>query len=563
MDIKSYFQVLLFIFLVIVCTPFLGNFIYRVFDEKGPARIFFLSSLEKFVYKVCRIDPLEEMNWKVYTCQLLLFNLFGGSLTFLIQILQNLLLVNPEQMKNVPPLLALNTAVSFMTNTNWQAYAGETTLSYFTQMFVLAVQNFLSVATAIAVVIALARGFVRQASNTIGNVWSDLTKSTLYILLPMSIVIALILMQQGVVQSFSPYINATTLDGVQQKIPLGPAASQVAIKMLGTNGGGFFNANSAHPFENPTPLSNFIEILAIFLIPAALTYAFGKLIGATKQGWILFLAMMIIFCTGLGFALYAEHMHNPFLNVSGCMEGKEVRFGINGSVLFATTTTAASCGAVNCMHESLTPINGLITMFNMMTGEVSFGGVGSGFYGMILYAITAVFIAGLMVGRTPEYLGKKIEAFEIKMAVIGILASPMVLLLFAAIACSVKDGLASVSGQGITGLNEILYGFASVANNNGSAFGGLNAGTPFYLTLTSVAMLVGRFATMVAVLAISNKLAMKKIQPVSSGTFPTDGVLFLILLIGTVLIVGALNFFPVLSIGPIMEHLLMMGGKGL
>jgi K+-transporting ATPase ATPase A chain len=493
----------------------------------------------------------------------LLFNLLGGILTFLILTVQNVLIANPEQMKNVPSLLAFNTAVSFMTNTNWQAYAGETTLSHFTQMFVLSVQNFLSVATAIAVVLVLARGFIRQTTATIGNVWSDLTKSTLYILLPLSVLIALILMQQGVVQNFSPYTHATTLEGMQQIIPSGPVASQEAIKMLGTNGGGFFNANSAHPFENPTPLTNFIEILAIFLIPAALTYAFGKLIGATKQGWVLFLAMMIIFCIGLGFALYAEHMYNPFLNVSGCMEGKEVRFGINGSVLFSMTTTAASCGAVNCMHESLSPISGLIAMFNMMTGEVIFGGVGSGFYGMVLYAIVAVFIAGLMVGRTPEYLGKKIDAFEIKMSVIGILASPMILLLFAAVASSTKAGSASLTAQGIIGLNEILYGFASVANNNGSAFGSLNASTPFYLVITSIAMLAGRFATMIVVMAISGKLAMKKMQPISSGTFPTGGILFLTLLIGTVLIVGALNFFPVLSIGPILEHLLMMSGKGL
>lgn len=563
MDIKSYFQILLFILLIIVCTPILGNFIYLIFDGKKPLRIFLLSTLENVIYKVCRIDPYQEMNWKVYTGYLLLFNLMGGVLTFLIQILQSVLIANPEQMQNVPLLLAFNTAISFMTNTNWQAYSGETTLSYFTQMFVLAVQNFLSVATAIAVVIALARGFVRQTNTTIGNVWSDITKSTVYILLPLSVCIAFILMQQGVIQSFTPYTHATTLEGVQQIIPSGPVASQEAIKMLGTNGGGFFNANSAHPFENPTPLTNFIQILSIFLIPAALTYAFGKLIGATRQGWVLFLAMLIIFSTGLGFALYAEHMHNPFLKVSGCMEGKEVRFGIDGSVLFSMTTTAASCGAVNCMHESLSPIGGLIAMFNMMTGEVIFGGVGSGFYGMILYAIIAVFIAGLMVGRTPEYLGKKIDAFEIKMSVIGILASPMVLLLFAAIACTTKAGTSSLTAQGIIGLNELLYGFASVANNNGSAFGGLNASTPLYLILTSIAMLVGRFTTMIAVLAISGKLAMKKIQPVSSGTFPTDGALFLILLIGTVVIIGALNFFPVLSIGPILEHLLMISGKGL
>jgi K+-transporting ATPase ATPase A chain len=476
---------------------------------------------------------------------------------------QNSLFANPENIKSISPLLALNTAVSFMSNTNWQAYAGETTLSYLSQMVGLTVQNFLSAATAIAVVVALARGFVRQSAAMIGNVWTDLVKGTIYILLPLSCAMTIVLIEQGVVQTFSPYINATTLDGVLQKIPLGPAASQIATKMIGVNGGGFFNANSAHPFENPTPVTNFIEILAIFLIPAALTFAFGKLIGSKKQGWILFLAMMIIFSTGLGGALIAEHQYNPVLNVSECLEGKEVRFGVTGSVLFSTVTTAASCGAVNCMHESLSPLAGLVALFNMMIGEVAFGGVGSGLYGMILYAIIAVFIAGLMVGRTPEYLGKKIESFEIKMAVIGILASPMMLLLFAAIACSIKAGTSSVSAQGIIGLNEILYGFASTSNNNGSAFGGLNSATPFFLITTTIAMLFGRFATMIAVLAIAGRLVFKKVQPISNGTFPTDGPLFLILLIGTVLIVGALNFFPVLSIGPILQHFLMVTGKGL
>lgn len=561
MGLIGYFQIFLFVLLIIALTPILGNFIYRVFDEKKPVK--FLSALEKFIYKVCRIDPAIEMSWKAYTGQLLLFNTIGCGLVFLLQLFQHTFPNNPEHLKNVPPLLSMNTAVSFMTNTNWQAYAGETTLSYFTQMFGLAVQNFLSVATAIAVVIALSRGFVRQSNKHIGNVWSDLTKSTLYILLPLSIILAVILIQQGVVQSFSPYLNAATLEGADQHIPLGPAASQVAIKMLGTNGGGFFNANSAHPFENPTPLSNFLEILAIFLIPASLTYAFGKLIGSTKQSWVLFGAMLIIFCTGLTCALFAEHMYNPFLNISGCMEGKEVRFGINASVLFSTVTTAASCGAVNCWHESLSPLNGLINMFNMMTGEVVFGGVGSGFYGMVLYAITAVFIAGLMVGRTPEYLGKKLEAFEIKMAVIGLLASPTILLLLSALACSVKGGFSATSGQGIIGLNEILYGFTSAANNNGSAFGGLNAGLPFYLIATSIAMFTGRLATMIAVLAISGSLAQKRTRPVSTGTFPTDGTVFLLLLVATILIVGALNFFPVLSIGPLLEHLLMLSGKGL
>jgi K+-transporting ATPase ATPase A chain len=379
----------------------------------------------------------------------------------------------------------------------------------------------------------------------------------------LSFIFALVLVEQGTPQTLQQYATVTTMEGQQQTIPLGPAASQIVIKQLGTNGGGFFNANSAHPFENPTPLSNFLEIFLIFLIPAALTFAFGKMIGSTRQGWVIFGAMMILFCAGLTVSLIGENGFNHVLNVNAPMEGKELRFGTTGSALFATVTTAASCGAVNCMHESLSPLSHLVTMFNMMVGEVIFGGVGSGLYGMILYAIMAVFIAGLMVGRTPEYLGKKIDAFEVKMSVIGILASSVILLVLAAIAISTKAGTSSLAAQGSPGLNEIIYTFASTANNNGSAFGSVSANTPFYNIITAIAMLVGRFATLLAILAIAGSLAGKKIKQASEGTFPTDGLVFLFLLIGTVVIVGALNFFPVLSIGPILEHLLMLSGKGM
>ena len=563
MDTHDFFQLIVFVGALCITTPLLGWYIARIYDDKNPLRLPGFHSLERVIYRLCRIDPDQPMHWKTYAGAVLVFSGFGVAMVFLVQLLQRHLPLNIQHFPGVEVILALSTAVSFMTNTNWQAYAGETTMAYLTQMAALAVQNFLSPATAIAVVAALARGFSRKSSRSIGNFWSDLTKAVIYILLPLSFIFALILVEQGTPQTLKQYATATTLEGQEQIIPLGPAASQIAIKQLGTNGGGFFNANSAHPFENPTPLSNFFELFAIFLIPAALTWAFGKMIGSTRQGWALFFAMMILFCAGLLVSLLGENGFNPVLNVNAPLEGKELRFGTTGSALFATVTTAASCGAVNCMHESLSPLSHLATMFNMMVGEVIFGGVGSGLYGMVLYAIMAVFIAGLMVGRTPEYLGKKIDAFEVKMSVIGILGSSVILLMLAAIAISVKAGISSLSTQGCAGLSEIIYAFASVSNNNGSAFGGLNANTPFYNVMTAIAEIGGRFTTLLAVLAIAGSLAMKKIKPASEGTFPTDGLLFLCLLIGTVVIVGALNFFPVLSIGPILEHLLMMSGKGM
>jgi potassium-transporting ATPase potassium-binding subunit len=563
MDTLDFFQLIVFICGLCITTPLMGWYIARIYDDKNPLRLPAFRTLEKVIYKICRVDPEQPMHWKSYAWSVLLISIFGMVSVFLLQMLQRRLPLNPQNMPGVEFFLALNTAISFVTNTNWQAYFGETTMGYFTQMAALTVQNFLSAATGIAVVAALARGFSRKSSRSIGNFWSDLTKAVLYILLPLSFVFALVLVEQGTPQTLKKYVTATTLEGQTQTIPLGPAASQIAIKQLGTNGGGFFSANSAHPFENPTPLSNFLEIFMIFLIPAALTWAFGKMIGSTSQGWIIFGAMMILFCAGLTVSLIGENGFNHVLNVNAPMEGKELRFGTTGSALFATVTTAASCGAVNCMHESLSPLSHLVTMFNMMVGEVIFGGIGSGLYGMVLYAIMAVFIAGLMVGRTPEYLGKKIDVFEVKMSVIGILASSVILLVLAAIAIVTKAGNSSLAAQGAPGLNEIIYAFASASNNNGSAFGSLNANTPFYNIATATAMIVGRFTTLLTVLAIAGSLAAKKIKPASGGTFPTDGFLFLFLLIGTVVIVGALNFFPVLSIGPVLEHLLMLNGKGM
>jgi K+-transporting ATPase ATPase A chain len=563
MDAHDLFQLIVFVGALCVTTPILGWYIARIYDDKNPMRLPGFHAIECVIYRLCRIDPNEPMHWKRYASAVLLISILGMAFVFLFQLLQGHLPFNTQHLPGVEFFLALNTAVSFVTNTNWQAYAGETTMGYFTQMAALAVQNFLSAATGIAVVAALARGFSRKSSRSIGNFWSDITRAVVYILLPLSFIFALVLVGQGTPQTLTQYATVTTMEGAQQTIPLGPAASQIVIKQLGTNGGGFFNANSAHPFENPTPLSNFLEIFLIFLIPAALTFAFGKMIGSARQGWVLFGAMMILFLAGLTVSLIGENGFNPVLNVTAPMEGKELRFGTTGAALFATATTAASCGAVNCMHESLSPLSHLVTMFNMMVGEVIFGGVGSGLYGMILYAIMAVFIAGLMVGRTPEYLGKKIDAFEVKMSVIGILASSVILMVLAAIAISTKAGTSSLAATGVPGLNEIIYAFASVSNNNGSAFGGLNANTPFYNIATAIAMLTGRFATLLAILAIAGSLAGKKIKPASEGTFPTDGPVFLCLLIGTVVIVGALNFFPVLSIGPILEHLLMISGKGM
>jgi potassium-transporting ATPase potassium-binding subunit len=561
MHLVDFIQVAVYIGLLCILTPILGSFMAKVLMGKKTFLSPVFSHFENALYKTCGIDNEKEMTWKEYCIALLLFNGIAIIVLFLLQVFQKSLPLNPQNLSGVSWPLSLNTAVSFVTNTNWQAYAGETTVSYLTQMLGLAVQNFLSAATGMAVFAALARGLSRTSMPTIGNFRVDIIRSTVYVLLPLSLVFALILASQGVVQTFSPYVTATTLEGQNQTVPLGPAASQIAIKQLGTNGGGFFNVNSAHPFENPTPLSNFLEMLAILLLPAALTYTFGKMVGSQRQGWVLFSVMLLLFVAGLFASLCAEHASNPVLGASGSLEGKELRFGVTNSVIWSTATTAASNGSVNAMHESLSPVAGMVAMFNMMVGEVIFGGVGSGMYGMIAYAILAVFIAGLMVGRTPEYLGKKIDSFEVKMSVVAVLLSSIAVLCLTAVACSTKTGLSACSTGGTHGFGEILYAFSSTSNNNGSAFAGLDANTLFYNLSTAFAMIVGRFSVIVPMLAIAGSVGAKKTMAMSSGTFPTDGALFVVLLIGTVVIVGALNFFPALCLGPIVEHLMFLGGR--
>jgi K+-transporting ATPase ATPase A chain len=557
---STFIQIALFLGSIVFFTPVLGKYMKKVFSgEKHPLTQVF-GWLERGIYRFCGVDSREEMNWKKYLISLLWFNLFGFVIVFALQLTQAWLPLNPSNVGNASWHLALNTAVSFITNTNWQSYSGENTMSYLTQMVGLGVQNFLSAATAFGVLIALMKGLTRSVTQSLGNFWVDITRAVVYVLLPMSIVFALFLVSQGVVQTFSRYTDVTTLEGAKQVIPLGPAASQIAIKQLGTNGGGFFGANSAHPFENPNPLSNFLEMLALILIPAALTYTYGLFIGSKKQGWIIFGAMFIILCVGLGFSIYAEYANNAALHIAGSMEGKEVRFGITNSVIWSTVTTAVSNGSVNCMHDSLTPIAGLVAMFNLMLGEVIFGGVGSGLYGMIAFVILTVFIAGLMVGRTPEYLGKKIESFEVRMALIAVLAPAVCILIFTALAISTQSGLSALTNKGPHGLSEILYAFASCSGNNGSAFAGLSTNTPFYNVLLSLCMLVGRFSVIIPMLAIAGSMAGKKITPVSAGTFHTDNFMFLILLLAVILIVGGLTFFPALSLGPILEQLLMHAG---
>ncbi len=560
MTTQDVIQVILFIAILIGLTPLLGSYLFQVFTGEKHLLQPLFGWFEKFLYKFIKLNPSEESNWKTYVLGLLIFNLIGFVFLFLIQLIQAWLPLNPANLPNVSWHSAFNTAVSFMTNTNWQGYAGETTMSYFVQMIGLTVQNFLSAATGIAVIVAVARGISRKSTDKIGNFWTDLTRSTLYVLLPLSILFAVILVGQGVIQNFKTYETVQTLQGTQQVIPMGPAASQIAIKQLGTNGGGFFNANSSHPFENPTPFSNFLQILAIFLIPAALTYMYGKMVGSRRHGWTIFTAMMILFMAGLTVSLYAEYSANPIFGHTHLMEGKETRFGITNSVLFSVVTTDASCGAVNAMHDSLTPLSGMIPMINMMLGEVIFGGVGAGLYGMVVFIILTVFIAGLMVGRTPEYLGKKIGAFEVQMAIIANLVTSFAILIFTAWASVSNLGLSSLNNAGPHGFSEILYAYTSAAGNNGSAFAGLNANTLFYNLTLGLVMLIGRFGVIIPVLAIAGSLAGKKITPPSLGTFRTDNWLFLILLIGVILIVGGLTYFPALSLGPVVEHLLLNGG---
>jgi K+-transporting ATPase ATPase A chain len=550
-------QIVLFMVALAVLSPLLGRYMAKVFmGEKHILKPVF-GWLEKSVYRVSGIKSEEEMNWKTYLYGVLLFNLLGMVFLFLLQMFQAYLPLNTEKLPNVSWHLSFNTAASFITNTNWQSYSGENTLSYLVQMMGLTVQNFVSAATGIAVVLALIRGLTRKTTDALGNFWADMTRSVIYVLLPLSIILTMVFVSQGAVQTFSHYVKATTLQGTEQVIPLGPAASQSVIKQLGTNGGGFFNANAAHPFESPTPFTNFLEMLALLIISASLVFTYGHYMKSKRQARAIFITMFILFAVGLAISLWSEYSHNNVLNVSGNMEGKETRFGIANSVLYSVVTTDASCGAVNCMHDSLSPLSGMVSMFNLMLGEIIFGGVGSGLYGIIIFIILTVFIAGLMVGRTPEYLGKKVEAFEMKMAILAVLAPSIVIKLFSAIACSVPAGLSSLNNAGPHGLTEILYAFSSAAGNNGSAFAGLNANTVFYNLMIGFGMLIGRFGVIVPVMAIAGSMAKKKITPVSSGTFRTDNWLFVMLLISVILIVGGLTFFPPLALGPIVEHFLM------
>ena len=561
MSAQDVIQVILFLALLIGLTPILGKYMSKVFTGEKHLMQPVLGWLERLTNRITGVNANDEANWKSYAFCLLLFNLIGFVFVYLIQLFQANLPLNPGHLQNVSWHSAFNTSVSFVTNTNWQGYGGETTLSYFVQMIGLTVQNFVSAATGMAVLLAVIRGVSRKTTDRLGNFWSDLTRSTLYVLLPLSILFAITLVGQGVVQNFKTYETVQTVQGAQQIIPMGPTASQIAIKQLGTNGGGFFNANSAHPFENPTPFSNFLEMLFILLIPAALTYTYGKMVGSTRQGWTIFSVMIILLVTGLCISFYAEYSANPIFGNLPLMEGKETRFGITNSLLWATSTSAASNGSVNAMHDSLSPLSGMVAMINIMLGEIIFGGVGAGLYGMVIFIILTVFIAGLMVGRTPEYLGKKIEAFEVQMAIIAILAPSFVILLFTAWASVSGAGLSSLNNSGPHGFSEILYAYSSAAGNNGSAFAGLNANTPFYNITLGLGMLIGRFGVIIPVLAIAGNMAKKKITPPSAGTFRTDNWLFMGLLIAVTLIVGGLTFFPALSLGPVVEHLLM--GKGM
>ena len=579
-------QIAIFFGLIFICTKPLGAFMANLFEGRRTFLHPALRWLEVLTYKMIGVKEEVEQRWTQYTAALLSFSIFGFLLTYLLQRAQGFLPFNPQHFNasNVPPDLAFNTATSFMTNTNWQAYSGEATMSYFVQMAALAVQNFASAAAGIAIAVALIRGFSRQEKKTIGNFWVDVTRCTVYVLLPMSIVAGLLYVSLGSIQNLKPYTEVTTVEGVKQVIAQGPVASQEAIKQLGTNGGGFFNANSAHPFENPNPLSNLLAMFLIFVIPGALTYTFGKMVGDTRQGWAIFAAFSVMFLIGVFVCYHFEQAGNPILTnlgvqsaatsgqSGGNMEGKETRFGIANSALFATVTTDASCGAVNSMHDSFTPMGGLVPMFNIMTGEVIFGGVGAGLYGILLYCILAVFIAGLMVGRTPEYIGKKIEQKEVKMAMVAVIATAFSILVFSALSAVItfpakgywnpQGALtANMNNSGPHGLSEILYAYVSSTGNNGSAFAGITVNTPWYDLTLGLAQLIGRFLFLIPLLAAAGSLAAKKKIPSTSGTFPTHGPLFVGLLVGTVIIVGALTFFPALSLGPLVEHYLMQSGK--
>jgi K+-transporting ATPase ATPase A chain len=566
MTMNDLFPILLFLCVLTLFAVPLGEFMAKVFSGRSNFLTRIVGPVEKLLYRLFGIDERDEMSWKTYAFSLVIFNAIGIVVLFVLQLIQGWLPFNPQKFGAVRWDTALNAAISFVTNTNWQSYSGEQTMSYLTQMLGLSVQNFLSAAVGLASVVALIRGFIRKTVNTIGNFWVDLTRSLLYVLIPLTIIWALVLVSQGVVQTLSPSINARTLESQQQAIAVGPAASQVAIKQLGTNGGGFFNANSAHPFESPTPLTDFMEVFGLMMIPASLPFTLGAMLNKRRQGWAIYASMMILFLIGLSVTLRAELQGSPILEKIGIldgvnMEGKEVRFGVIHSILFAQSTTATACGAVNSMHDSLMPLSGLVLIFNMAVGEVIFGGVGVGLIGMMIYAILTMFLAGLMIGRTPEFIGKKLEPYEMIMSVIAILSSAITLLVFSSIAVSSRVGLSSLNNAGPHGLSEILYAYASASNNNGSAFAGLNADTLFYNLTTSFAMLIGRFTTILPALAIAGSLAKKKVVPVSGGTFPTTSKLFVVMLVSVVIIVGALTFIPALTLGPLLEHLFVQIGK--
>ena len=575
MDVYGWLQLILFVGILLACTRPMGVYLKSVLDADGKTFLDPMARpLERLLYRLAGIDCKIEQTWKQYAVTLCLFSLVSLLFTYAILRLQHLLPLNPQGFGPVSPDLAFNTAVSFTTNTNWQSYGGESTMSYFSQMVGLTFHNFLSAASGIAVAAALVRGIARHSAKTIGNFWVDIIRINLYLLLPLCLIYSLFLVSQGMIQNFQPYTKAAVINTVinghaadTQIIAQGPMASQVAIKMLGTNGGGFMNANAAHPFENPTPLSNFIQMLSIFLIPSGLTYYLGRMVKNQRHGWIVWGSMLVLFLAAFLVCWWAEAAGNPRLQalgvdpLGGNMEGKEVRFGIFNSALFATITTDASCGAVNAMHDSLTPLGGLVPLFNIQLGEIVFGGVGSGLYGMLVFVVLAVFLCGLMVGRTPEYLGKKIEAYDVKMSVLTVLILIFSILGFTAWAAASSWGLAGIANKGPHGLSELLYAFSSATGNNGSAFAGLGTNTAWFNTTLGIAMLLGRFFMIIPILALAGSLAQKKLIPASEGSLPVSGFTFMAMLIGTVLIVGALTFFPVLALGPLVEHFLMTGSN--
>jgi K+-transporting ATPase ATPase A chain len=565
MTFEGWILILGFVGILLALTKPVGLWLFALYEGRRTPIHAILGPVETGFYKLSGIDPKQEQGWRRYAVHMLMFNVVLMALTYAVLRLQGVLPGNPQGLAGLSPHLAFNTAISFTTNTNWQSYAGESTMSNFSQMFGLTIHNFLSAATGIALAFALFRGFARRSSATIGNFWADMTRVTLYVLLPICVVVTIFYIASGVPQTMAGTVDITTLEGLKQTLTLGPVASQEAIKMLGTNGGGFFNANSAHPFENPTALTNLVQMLSIFLIGFGLTWTFGKAVGNTRQGWAILSAMLVLFLAGVTVTYWQEAAGNPILHnigvAGGNMEGKEVRFGIAASALFSVVTTAASCGAVNGMHDSFTALGGMIPLLNIQLGEVVIGGVGAGIYGFLLFAILAVFVAGLMVGRTPEYVGKKIEAREVKLAVLAIAILPLVILGFTALSAVLPDGLAGPLNKGPHGFTEILYTFTSGVGNNGSAFAGLTANTPFYNGLLGVAMWLGRFFVIVPMLAIAGSLAAKKYTPESAGSFPTTGGLWVGLLIGIILIIGGLTFLPSLALGPIADHLAMISGK--